>query len=436
MKEYVDIQGAGEERTQIIGAGSTISATGTVVGADNAALRHLTVSNTGDHRDWATAIYTNDTAPHLHHVQALARDALSAVGVRNVNSRTTMSRVTAVASGINFAAGIYSHDFSGPTMEDVTASGRDATRSYGLFNADSYPKLNRVVAYARSDTEAYGVYNLRCILSMIMDGVEAYAINATDTRGVFNDESNPEMRNVSIHVTGGDANYGLYNKDSSPVMNQVVTTAENGIDNYGLYNLNSSPLTDGVTATASGGDNAYGVRNVDSDLTLSHVVATASGAISHNYGVTSSSSTVVLNSVVATGRDGTNLSVGVGGYDSHITLMNSTATATGTADLNIAVENLDTTVLINNSTLESSGATSENIGIDNGGSTGKFEAYVNNSQIRVPLTDPTIRSDFEYTISLGASQLWGGDIDDTLGGTLKCAGVYNEDYDFFPNTCP
>ena len=47
MKQYVDIQGAGELVTKITYGGSAGFSTGTVIGADNAELRFLTVENTG-----------------------------------------------------------------------------------------------------------------------------------------------------------------------------------------------------------------------------------------------------------------------------------------------------------------------------------------------------------------------------------------------------
>ena len=46
MERYVDIEGSGELNTKITYHGSVSSATGTVVGADDAELRWLTVENT------------------------------------------------------------------------------------------------------------------------------------------------------------------------------------------------------------------------------------------------------------------------------------------------------------------------------------------------------------------------------------------------------
>ncbi len=58
---------------------------------------------------------------------------------------------------------------------------------------------------------------------------------------------------------------------------------------------------------------------------------------------------------------------------------------------------------------------------------------INNSQIAG--STATIRSDTEFTVRIGASQLAGGNI--TGGGTITCIGVYDENY-VSPgyNTCP
>ena len=58
MKPYVDIEGSGELTTKITFTGSASSTTGTLVGANNAELRFLTVENTGGDA-YAIAIYNS-----------------------------------------------------------------------------------------------------------------------------------------------------------------------------------------------------------------------------------------------------------------------------------------------------------------------------------------------------------------------------------------
>jgi hypothetical protein len=174
-------------------------------------------------------------------------------------------------------------------------------------------------------------------------------------------------------------------------------------------NDNSSPVVDRLTATASGGSFAQAVTNRNaSRLTMSNVVATASDGTSGNYGLVNQDSTVTVNG--------------------------STLTASGTSDANAAVKNYQSSCYFNNSLLDASGVSS-GAGIDLSADTDAYRLYLNNSQITVPLAYPTLRTDDEFTIRIGASLLSGGDIDNQ-GGSLKCAGVYDEAYDFYDNTCP
>jgi hypothetical protein len=73
-----------------------------------------------------------------------------------------------------------------------------------------------------------------------------------------------------------------------------------------------------------------------------------------------------------------------------------------------------------------------NYGLYNSASGGLYTVLVNNSQITGSTN--TIRNDSEFTTRIGASQLSGGAI--TGGGTVTCAGVYDENYAFSASTCP
>ena len=76
--------------------------------------------------------------------------------------------------------------------------------------------------------------------------------------------------------------------------------------------------------------------------------------------------------------------------------------------------------------------TAEGYGIYNQAGGGSLRVEVNNAQIRSSLN--TIVNDGEFTTHVGASQLVGGTT--TGAGTVICAGVYDEDYAFCPDTCP
>ena len=86
MEQYVDIEGSGELNTKITYTGSGASTTGTVVGANDAELRWLTVENTGG-ESFAIAIYNASASPRLTHLTASASGGANTYGVYNASPR-------------------------------------------------------------------------------------------------------------------------------------------------------------------------------------------------------------------------------------------------------------------------------------------------------------------------------------------------------------
>ncbi|MBI4786174.1 MAG: hypothetical protein HY782_03900, partial [Chloroflexi bacterium] len=88
---------------------------------------------------------------------------------------------------------------------------------------------------------------------------------------------------------------------------------------------------------------------------------------------------------------------------------------------------------IQNSVIRASGG-SNNYGIYNDAIGGSHTLRINNSQITG--STRTIRNDAEFTTRVGASLLDGGAVD-ANGGTVTCAGVYDENYAFTAGpACP
>ncbi len=91
MKEYVDIEGAGEKPTTITNASSP-----TLAGADNAELRHLTVENTGG----GQAIQNSGVSPMLTHVTARATGAGAPIAIKNgMGAAPMLTHVTTSSDG-------------------------------------------------------------------------------------------------------------------------------------------------------------------------------------------------------------------------------------------------------------------------------------------------------------------------------------------------
>jgi autotransporter-associated beta strand protein len=158
MKPFVDIEGAGELATKITFTGSASSNTGTVLGANNAELRFLTVENTGGGAYYAIAICNSDAAPRLTHVTASASGASLNYGVLNASSSPAMTNVIARASGGTYSRGVYNY-FSSPSMANVTASASGASYNYGVLNYSSSPTINESAISASGGGYEYGIYN-------------------------------------------------------------------------------------------------------------------------------------------------------------------------------------------------------------------------------------------------------------------------------------
>jgi hypothetical protein len=337
MKPYVDIQGAGELATKIIAGGSASANTGTVVGADNAELRFLTVENSGGNTV-GIGIYNHSASPRFTHV-------------------------TVVVSGaIEFGQiyGVY-NDVSSPAMTDMTitvdAPGEYETTAYGVSNTNhSSPPLTNVAITVTAhvteafETVAYGVYN--------------------------RNDSAPAMTGVAVEAVGGSG-YGVYNDNSSPAMTALIIEA-GGITGRGVYNDSSSPTMANVIIEVWGTE-AYGVYNNGSSPTISHLALIASGL----------------------------WTCGVYNDASSPTLTNATITTS------MDYEN--------------------SYGICNEADSGSYTVRVNNSQITS--LGNTIVNDAEFTTRVGASQLAGGAVV-SGGGSVTCAGVYDENYAFRASTCP
>lgn len=221
--------------------------------------------------------------------------------------------------------------------------------------------------------------------------------------------SNAELRFLTVENTGGNTYAtAIYNSSASPHLTHVTATASGGTAyNYGVSNSSSSPTMTDVSVTASGGSGDTGVWNSSSSLTMTNVTILALNGSSGNVGVANrSSSTVTMMNVTVNAFGGT----GASGID------NSSSSAT-----------------IHNSLISASGGTTSNFGVSNTASTGVYTVTVDNSQIVG--SGRTIYNDSHFTTRVGASKLDGGTVF-VNGGTITCAGVYDESYVFYASTCP
>lgn len=245
MKEWVTIQGSGQDATKITGlvsSGSEGPMSAIVVGSDDAAISNMTIENAGG--TVSIAIYNFHASPRIEQVNAIASGTSSAYGIYNSNDCSPIiTNVIATASANSIASvGVLNFSNSSPSMTNVTASGSGGYYAHGIRNlTSSSPTMTNVTA----------------------EGIDG----ATSTNGVLNEESSsPRMINVTATASSSEAytNSGVYNDNSSPTMINVTANASGGMHSIGVFSLNgSSPVMTGVIASASGGTYNYGVNSTD-----------------------------------------------------------------------------------------------------------------------------------------------------------------------------
>ena len=180
------------------------------------------------------------------------------------------------------------------------------------------------------------------------------------------------VTNSVFPITGGTIN-GASNAEL-----RFLTVENMGVGplTAALVNSSASPSILHVTARASGGSYGnFGVYNISSSPLMTNVTASASGGLDSR-GVWNDSSSPVMTNVTARASGG-NYNYGVHNYTSG-------------------------TVKINHSVISG--------------------------------TTHTIYNESGVTTMVANTQLDGGTVANY--GTLTCAGIYDENYTFYPNTCP
>ncbi len=242
MKPYVDIEGAGEWVTTITYGGSAAADTGTILSASGAALRFLTVRNTGG-ANIAVAIYNDNASPDILHVTAVANEGSTHnIGVFNQNG--ALPKMTYVS---------------------VTVYGASGTHNWAVVNQTNvFSTLTHVTVDVSGGAESVGVYNLYNSSPTLVN-VNIWASNATTNYGLYNFESNATVRDSIIRADTGTNRYGVYNKwqssggpyfvniDNSLIHLGLNTDTTIRSDKWFITNLGASQLSGGPVDTSAGG---------------------------------------------------------------------------------------------------------------------------------------------------------------------------------------
>lgn len=153
MKQYVDIEGSGEDVTTITGTTSSSSpiSTGTILGANNAELRFLTVANVGAVQGaYFAAIYINGTSPSISFVTVKTTSNMGFVRygiVVNGNGAAPILEHLTVNTAIG--AGVYGIAVLTNATATIRASTIDASGNSGegvSIDSTSTAVISRTIA--------------------------------------------------------------------------------------------------------------------------------------------------------------------------------------------------------------------------------------------------------------------------------------------------
>jgi hypothetical protein len=167
MKPYVSIEGAGEGTTIIKFTGSNISpqlenTSATVIGANNAELRFLTVQSDGTGKIYAIAICNRAASPKLSHLTLIAAGVVSTgcnSGLSNYSSSApVLTNLTInAAGGVDYSFGVYNYSSSSPTIYSSRITG--VTNSVNNTNSTSKIANTMLDGPVTTGSTCIGTYN-------------------------------------------------------------------------------------------------------------------------------------------------------------------------------------------------------------------------------------------------------------------------------------
>ena len=261
---------------------------------------------------------------------------------------------------------------------DIEGSGEGVTRIVGSVTGASNAEIRMLTV--QNPGNGVAISNITASPRIL----KVTAISSGSETGVIVNASGSStlMTDVKIISTGGYIARGLGNYYSSPTMNNVSISVSNGYENTGIFNNNSALTMSNSAITVTGGTFTYGVLTGGQGIpvNMANSVIVASGASYGNTGIQGGGLINLTNLII----------------DVFYTPENS-----NNENGILCTEN-SSFITINNSVIKGRSST-----IQSGGS---------NSVAKV-----------------GNTQLAGGAV---IGPNVTCAGVYDENYTFYANTCP
>jgi len=295
----------------------------------------------------------------------------------------------------------------GELVTEIRGAGAATTNSGTIVGAPNTEVRRLTVRNTGGNTAAVAIFANAA--SLKLTHITALAAGATGQNyAIYYKSTNvADLGNVTAEATGGSVARGIYNQSSSPFMTDVRASAVNAATNTGVYNDSSTPVMTNVDAIASGGATCHGIYNTGTALPVISGGSVFAACTATNYGVYNTSGGSVLAS---------HATISVLGGSTGYGIFHDNAPSAGLNGLRISVF-----------------SGSQSFGIYNQATSGAYIIDVGNSIITA-LT-ATVRNDDEFVTRIGASQLAGGAVQGA--GTVKCAGVYDEIFDFHAGpACP
>jgi len=242
------------------------------------------------------------------------------------------------------------------------------------------------------------------------------------------------IRSITVeNIGGGTYSNAIYTNGAQEISN-VTAIASGGIANIGIFNSYGAPAITNVTAYASGGVNNDAIYNYFSGGKMVDIEATASDGTSTNHGILNWRSSPLMLDIEASVSGAATENIAIKNIDFEGLMMNIIATASGgnySVGIYSSGQNNISSVTIKNAVISASGGTT-NYGIMN---TGTKSVTFRTDHATITGSTASIWHGIGTFISLvGNSSLEGGSV--TGGGTFTCAGIYDENYVFYANTCP
>lgn len=296
---------------------------------------------------------------------------------------------------------------SGEMATVIQFTGRESSTSGVLVGANNTELRFLTVENTGGSLYAIGIYSAGATMTLTHVTALAHGSSVSVIAIAAESDSNLVLKEVEAHAEGSGSPdvVGIAVKNSSVQLTNVFGSGKGGDYCTGLWTSFATVTAADLRAEGLNCSNAIGIFTYGSSTELSDVRAAAKGS---------------------TNSTGIHIAISTAFHlvNGHVSAAGGTGNAHG-------VWNQTSSSVIDNCTISASGASS-NYGVSTYATSGSYTMQIHNSQITS--NQATLNNNAYFTTSAANTFLSGGAV--SGGGTLKCAGVVDEAYTFYNNTCP